>query len=131
MLDLLGARPVTVKAGQTATIKIPFKGRPPPKVTWYKDGLEVMEDERTKVERAADSTTLVLSRWGAKDAVTHSFTVCGLYYSCLNMPKFPNIPAQSACLSRCVREDSGAIMLRLKSDCGTAVANLHLNVIGG
>uniref|UniRef100_A0A667WSX9 Immunoglobulin superfamily member 22 n=2 Tax=Myripristis murdjan TaxID=586833 RepID=A0A667WSX9_9TELE len=91
VLDLLGARPVTVKAGQTATIKIPFKGRPPPKVTWYKDGLEVMEDERTKVERAADSTTLVLSR--------------------------------------CVREDSGAIMLRLKSDCGTAVANLHLNVI--
>ncbi|XP_042352847.1 immunoglobulin superfamily member 22-like [Plectropomus leopardus] len=91
VLDLLGARPVTVKAGQTATIKIPFKGNPPPKVTWYKDGVEVMEDERTKVERTADSTSLVLSR--------------------------------------CVREDSGAIVLRLKSDCGTAVANLHLNVI--
>ncbi|XP_044050814.1 immunoglobulin superfamily member 22-like isoform X2 [Siniperca chuatsi] len=91
VLDLLGARPMTVKAGQTATIKIPFKGKPPPKVTWYKDGVEVMEDERTKVERTADGTSLVLSR--------------------------------------CVREDSGAIMLRLKSDCGTAVANLHLNVI--
>uniref|UniRef100_A0A8D3A9S6 Immunoglobulin superfamily member 22 n=1 Tax=Scophthalmus maximus TaxID=52904 RepID=A0A8D3A9S6_SCOMX len=90
-LDLLGARPVTVKAGQTAAIKIPFRGKPPPKVTWYRDGVEVMEDERTKVERTADSTSLVLSR--------------------------------------CVREDSGAIMLRLKSDCGTAVANLHLNVI--
>ncbi|XP_044213840.1 immunoglobulin superfamily member 22-like isoform X2 [Thunnus albacares] len=90
-LDLLGAQPVTVKAGQTATIKIPFKGKPPPKVTWYKDGVEVTEDERTKVERTADGTSLVLSR--------------------------------------CVREDSGAIMLRLKSDCGTAVANLHLNVI--
>nr|XP_033491616.1 immunoglobulin superfamily member 22-like isoform X1 [Epinephelus lanceolatus] len=91
VLDLLGARPVTVKAGQTATIKIPFKGKPPPKVTWYKDGMEVMEDERTKMERTADSTSLVLSR--------------------------------------CVREDSGAIVLRLKSDCGTAVANMHLNVI--
>ncbi|XP_028440258.1 immunoglobulin superfamily member 22 isoform X1 [Perca flavescens] len=91
VLDLLGARPVTVKAGQTATIKIPFKGKPPPKITWYKDGVEVMEDERNKVERTADGTSLVLSR--------------------------------------CVREDSGAIMLRLKSDCGTAVANLHLNVI--
>lgn len=91
VLDLLGARPVTVKAGQSATIKIPFKGRPLPKVTWFKDGVEVMEDERTKIERTADSTSLVLSR--------------------------------------CVREDSGAIMLRLKSDCGTAVANLHLNVI--
>ncbi|KAG7244515.1 hypothetical protein INR49_030167 [Caranx melampygus] len=91
VLDLLGAQPVTVKAGQTATIKIPFKGKPLPKITWYKDGVEVMEDERTKVERTADSTCLVLSR--------------------------------------CVREDSGAIMLRLKSDCGTTVANLHLNVI--
>lgn len=91
LLELLGAQPVTVKAGQTATIKIPFKGRPPPRVTWYKDGLELMEDERTKVERTVDSTTLVLSK--------------------------------------CEREDSGALMLRLKSDCGTAVANLHLNVL--
>ncbi|KAE8296494.1 Immunoglobulin superfamily member 22 [Larimichthys crocea] len=91
VLDLFGAQPLTVKAGQTATIKIPFQGKPPPKVTWYKDGVEVMEDERTKVERTGDSTSLVLSR--------------------------------------CVREDSGAIMLRLKSECGTAVANLHLNVI--
>ncbi|XP_033823481.2 immunoglobulin superfamily member 22-like [Periophthalmus magnuspinnatus] len=91
VLDVLGAQPVTVKAGQTATIKIPFKGKPPPKVTWYKDGVEVMEDERTKMERSADGTTLVLTR--------------------------------------CVREDSGAVMLRLKSDCGTAVANMHLDVI--
>ncbi|KAM8752242.1 immunoglobulin superfamily member 22-like [Acanthopagrus schlegelii] len=91
VLDLLAARPVTVKAGQTAAVKIPFKGKPPPKVTWYKDGAEVIEDERTKVERSADSTSLVLSR--------------------------------------CVREDSGVIMLRLKSDCGTAVATLHLDVI--
>ncbi|KAK2842051.1 hypothetical protein Q5P01_012251 [Channa striata] len=91
VLDLFAAQPVTVKRGQTATIKIPFKGKPLPKVTWYKDGVEVMEDERTKVERTADSTTLVLSR--------------------------------------CVREDSGTVMLRLKSDCGTAVATLHLNVI--
>lgn len=64
VLDLLGARPVVVKAGQTATIKIPFKGKPPPKVTWYKDGVEVTEDERTKVEKTADGTSLVLSRWG-------------------------------------------------------------------
>ncbi|KAM7396477.1 hypothetical protein PAMP_019513 [Pampus punctatissimus] len=91
VLDLLGARPVTVKAGQTATIKIPFKGKPPPKVTWYKDGVEFMEDERTKVERTGDCTSLVLSR--------------------------------------CVREDSCAVMLRLKSDCGTAVVSLHLNII--
>lgn len=71
MLDLLGARPVTVKAGQTATIKIPFRGKPPPKVTWYKDGVEVTEDERTKVERTADGTTLVLSRWVSRNGRHH------------------------------------------------------------
>lgn len=63
VLDLLATRPVTVKAGQTAIIKTPFRGKPLPKVTWHKDGVEVTEDERTKVERAADSTSLVLSRW--------------------------------------------------------------------
>nr|XP_057932598.1 immunoglobulin superfamily member 22-like [Doryrhamphus excisus] len=91
VLDMLGTQPVTVKAGQTATIKIPFKGKPPPKVTWYKDGVEVVEGKRMKVERTADSTTLVINK--------------------------------------CVREDSGAVVLRLKSDSGTATVNLHLNVI--
>ncbi|XP_029107754.1 immunoglobulin superfamily member 22-like [Scleropages formosus] len=91
MLEVLAIHPVTVKAGQTATIKIPFKGKPTPKVTWYKDGIEMTEDDRTSVEREVDSTTLVLTK--------------------------------------CVREDSGAVMLRLKSDCGTAIANLHLNVV--
>lgn len=57
------AQPVTVKAGQTATINIPFRGKPLPKITWYKDGAEVLEDERTKVERTADVTSLILSRW--------------------------------------------------------------------
>ena len=92
MLEVLSSQPVTVKAGQTATIKIPFRGKPAPRITWYKDGIEVTEDERTTVERGADHTTLTLSN--------------------------------------CVREDSGAIVVKLKSDCGMAVANLHLNVVG-
>ncbi|CAB1434557.1 unnamed protein product [Pleuronectes platessa] len=57
-----GTNPVTVKADQTATIKIPFRGRPLPKVTWYRDGVEVTEEERTKMQRTADSTSLLLSR---------------------------------------------------------------------
>ncbi|XP_061772633.1 immunoglobulin superfamily member 22-like [Nerophis ophidion] len=91
VLDMLESQPVRLKAGQTATIKIPFKGKPPPKVTWYKDGVEMVEDERMKVERTSDSTTLVIHR--------------------------------------CVREDSGAVQLRLKSDCGTTTAHLQLQVI--
>ncbi|XP_030646476.1 immunoglobulin superfamily member 22-like [Chanos chanos] len=90
-LEILSTEPVTVKAGQTATIKIPFSGKPVPKVTWYRDGIEVVEDGRTVVERAEDSTTLVLSK--------------------------------------CVREDSGAVMLKLKSDCGSATASLQLLVV--
>ncbi len=122
---------MTVKAGQTATIKIPFKGKPLPKVAWYKDGVEVVEDERTKVERTADSTSLVLSRWVSREGAPSSQTFYDLFQR-----SETNLNADthflSLCLfTRCVREDSGAIMLRLKSDCGTAVANLHLNVIGG
>lgn len=122
-----------MKAGQTATIKIPFKGKPPPKVTWYKDGVEVMEDERTKVERTADGTSLVLCRWVSREG-RHPVRYFMIFSKATHKLKHIHISKYflSLCLcTRCVREDSGAIMLRLKSDCGTAVANLHLNVIGG
>eukprot|EP00062_Callorhinchus_milii_P025727 gi/632987019/ref/XP_007910562.1/ PREDICTED: immunoglobulin superfamily member 22 [Callorhinchus milii] len=91
LLALLAKEPITVKAGQTATIKIPFHGKPVPKISWFRDGLEVCEDEKTELEKSPTQAVLVLKA--------------------------------------CVREDSGNILLKLKSDCGTAVANLHLNVI--
>ncbi|XP_059829909.1 immunoglobulin superfamily member 22-like [Hypanus sabinus] len=90
-LAALAKDPITVKAGHTATIKIPFKGKPFPKITWIKDGIEVFEDERTEIEKSPTQTVLVLNH--------------------------------------CVREDSGNITLKLKSDCGSASANLQLNVI--
>ncbi|XP_061466182.1 immunoglobulin superfamily member 22 isoform X2 [Rhineura floridana] len=91
VLEALAAHPVTVKAGQTAYIKVPFKGKPLPKVTWFKDGIEVTEEERVVIERTNDQALLTIKN--------------------------------------CVREDSGNVMLRLKSSCGTAVAHLHLNVL--
>uniref|UniRef100_A0A4W3GQM3 Immunoglobulin superfamily member 22 n=1 Tax=Callorhinchus milii TaxID=7868 RepID=A0A4W3GQM3_CALMI len=90
-LEVGTKEPITVKAGQTATIKIPFHGKPVPKISWFRDGLEVCEDEKTELEKSPTQAVLVLKA--------------------------------------CVREDSGNILLKLKSDCGTAVANLHLNVI--
>ncbi|XP_053123582.1 immunoglobulin superfamily member 22 isoform X1 [Hemicordylus capensis] len=91
VLEALAAHPVTVKAGQTAYIKVPFKAKPLPKVSWYKDGIEVTEEERVTMERANDHALLTIKH--------------------------------------CVREDSGSIMLKLKSDCGSAIAHLHLNVL--
>nr|XP_028588967.1 immunoglobulin superfamily member 22 [Podarcis muralis] len=91
VLEALAAHPVTVKAGQTANIKVPFRAKPLPKVTWFKDGIEVTEEDRIEFERTNDQALLTIKN--------------------------------------CVREDSGAILLRLKSDCGTATAQLHLNVI--
>ncbi|XP_069753359.1 immunoglobulin superfamily member 22-like [Narcine bancroftii] len=91
ILAALAKDPITVKAGHTATIKIPFKGKPMPKITWIKDGIEVFEDDRTEIEKSPTQTVLVLKH--------------------------------------CVREDSGNVTLKLKSDCGSASANLQLNVI--
>lgn len=74
---------MTVKAGQTATIKIPFKGKPPPKVTWYRDGVEVTEDERTKVERTADGTSLVLSRCVSREGRVATHNVKTVHTKCV------------------------------------------------
>uniref|UniRef100_UPI00398E8544 immunoglobulin superfamily member 22-like n=1 Tax=Pristiophorus japonicus TaxID=55135 RepID=UPI00398E8544 len=91
LLAALAKDPITVKAGQTATIKIPFKGKPIPKVTWFKDGIEVFEDNRTEIEKSPTQTVLVIKH--------------------------------------CVREDSGNLTLKLKSDSGSTTANMQLNVI--
>uniref|UniRef100_A0A4W4HKI3 Immunoglobulin superfamily member 22 n=1 Tax=Electrophorus electricus TaxID=8005 RepID=A0A4W4HKI3_ELEEL len=91
LLEALSSQPVTVKAGETATIRIPFRGKPAPRAAWHRDGLELVEDGRTVVEHRGGCSTLVLSR--------------------------------------CVREDSGHITLRLKSDCGSASATVQLKVI--
>ncbi|CAM4567004.1 unnamed protein product [Lepidochelys olivacea] len=91
VLEVLAAHPVTVKAGHTAYIKVPFKGKPLPKVTWFKDGIEVTEEEKVVMEKASDFAMLTIKN--------------------------------------CVREDSGNIMLKLKNDCGSAIANMFLNVV--
>uniref|UniRef100_A0A8C3XRJ0 Immunoglobulin superfamily member 22 n=1 Tax=Chelydra serpentina TaxID=8475 RepID=A0A8C3XRJ0_CHESE len=91
VLEVLTAHPVTVKAGHTAYIKVPFKGKPLPKVTWFKDGIEVTEEEKVVMEKTSDYATLTIKK--------------------------------------CVREDSGNIMIKLKNDCGSAIANMFLNVV--
>lgn len=92
ILEALAAHPVTVKVGHTANIKVPFKAKPLPKVTWYKDGVEVTEEERVSMERREDQALLTISK--------------------------------------CVREDSGLVLLKLKNDYGSVTATVHLSVLG-
>ncbi|ELK15969.1 Immunoglobulin superfamily member 22 [Pteropus alecto] len=91
ILEALAAHPVTVKVGHTANIKVPFKAKPLPKVTWYKDGVEVTEEERVSMERREDQALLTISK--------------------------------------CVREDSGLVLLKLKNDYGSVTATVHLSVL--
>lgn len=68
MLEALAAHPVTVKVGHTANIKVPFRAKPLPKVTWYKDGVEVTEEERVSMERGEDQALLTISNCVREDS---------------------------------------------------------------
>lgn len=68
VLEALAAHPVTVKVGHTANIKVPFRAKPLPKVTWYKDGIEVTEEERVSMERKEDQAVLTISNCVREDS---------------------------------------------------------------
>ncbi|KAI4553083.1 hypothetical protein MJT46_016377 [Ovis ammon polii x Ovis aries] len=93
VLEALAAHPVTVRVGHTANIKVPFRAKPMPKVTWYKEGREMTEEERVSMKRGDHQALLTISK--------------------------------------CVREDSGLILLGLKNDHGSTTATLHLSVLDG
>lgn len=59
---------MTVKVGHTANIKVPFRAKPLPKVTWYKDGVEVTEEERVSMERREDQALLTISNCVREDS---------------------------------------------------------------
>ncbi|PKU49186.1 immunoglobulin superfamily member 22 [Limosa lapponica baueri] len=52
ILGLFAAHSVTVKTTHTASSKVPFKAKPMPKVTWFKDGIEVTEEEWSATHNA-------------------------------------------------------------------------------
>ncbi|XP_059806605.1 immunoglobulin-like and fibronectin type III domain-containing protein 1 [Hypanus sabinus] len=68
MLDQLGKKPILVKAGHTATVKVQFKGKQPMKVSWYKDGDELFNDKRIKIDNAGNFTRLSISNCNRKDS---------------------------------------------------------------
>ncbi|XP_036386507.1 immunoglobulin-like and fibronectin type III domain-containing protein 1 [Megalops cyprinoides] len=62
------SEPVTVKNGQSATFKLPFVGREPMKVQWYREGEELTEDANIKVERAPGHSRLLIRKLHRKDS---------------------------------------------------------------
>ncbi|XP_072133746.1 uncharacterized protein [Mobula birostris] len=68
VLDQLGMKPILVKAGQTAAVKVPFKGKLPMKVSWYKDGDELFSDNRIKIDNAGNFTRLSIFNCNRKDS---------------------------------------------------------------
>ncbi|XP_078277083.1 immunoglobulin-like and fibronectin type III domain-containing protein 1 [Rhinoraja longicauda] len=68
VLDQLGKDPIVVKAGQSAAVKVPFTGKPPMKVSWCKDGDELLTDNRIKINNIGDFTRLSISNCNRKDS---------------------------------------------------------------
>ncbi|KAM9764317.1 LOW QUALITY PROTEIN: immunoglobulin superfamily member 22 [Dama dama] len=62
VLEALAAHPVTVRVSHTANIKVPFREKPLPRETWYKEGTK-MTEERASVERGDDQALLAISKW--------------------------------------------------------------------
>lgn len=49
-MDMSGIKDVNVKAGQTITIKIPYKGFPKPTAAWVNGENDIEEDSRTDLK---------------------------------------------------------------------------------
>uniref|UniRef100_A0A2K6FXV0 Immunoglobulin superfamily member 22 n=1 Tax=Propithecus coquereli TaxID=379532 RepID=A0A2K6FXV0_PROCO len=97
VLEALAAHPVTVKVGHTAHIEVPFRAKPLPKVTWYKDSMEVTEEERVSMERGEDQALLTITKCVLEDSGLvllkckndHGSVTATLHLNVLDCPKPP------------------------------------------
>ncbi|KAM7226604.1 hypothetical protein CapIbe_022749 [Capra ibex] len=97
VLEALAAHPVTVRVGHTANIKVPFRAKPLPKVTWYKEGREMTEEERVSMKRGDDQALLTISKGVREDSGLillglkndHGSATATLHLSVLDHPKPP------------------------------------------
>lgn len=61
------SQPVIVKVGNSTTFKLPFVGREPMKIQWYRNGEELLDDNTTKIEKSFTQSRLLLSKCQRKD----------------------------------------------------------------
>ncbi|XP_076132939.1 immunoglobulin-like and fibronectin type III domain-containing protein 1 [Alosa pseudoharengus] len=62
------SEPVIVRVGQNAVFKLPFEGRDPMKIQWYREGEELLDDTNVKIEKSLTQSRLLLSRCQRKES---------------------------------------------------------------
>nr|XP_039274734.1 muscle M-line assembly protein unc-89-like [Styela clava] len=69
IIDQLAKTPIVVNAGETATIKIPVDGNPPPSASWMHDGEEILpvKHHRAKKDSTTKDVTLKITKCQRSD----------------------------------------------------------------
>ncbi|KAL7833031.1 hypothetical protein SRHO_G00300490, partial [Serrasalmus rhombeus] len=67
--DALGkfSEPIIIKAGENAIFKLPFSGKEPMKVQWFKDEEELLHGPNAKIESSSTHSRLFLTKCQRKD----------------------------------------------------------------
>ncbi|XP_051997352.1 immunoglobulin-like and fibronectin type III domain-containing protein 1 [Xyrauchen texanus] len=104
------AKPVVIKHNHKATFKMPYIGREPCKVQWYKDGEELTSDTNCKIEISEGESCLLLNKLQRKDngeikiKIKNEFgTVEALsYLVVLAYPGQPSVPKVVSAIKDCI-----------------------------
>uniref|UniRef100_A0A8B9IW33 Fibronectin type-III domain-containing protein n=1 Tax=Amazona collaria TaxID=241587 RepID=A0A8B9IW33_9PSIT len=73
--DILGTTSIIAKAGEDVQTMIPFKGRPPPTVTWRKGDKNLGIDERYIIQNTESSTLLTIPQVTRNDTGKYVLTI--------------------------------------------------------
>ncbi|EDO49554.1 predicted protein, partial [Nematostella vectensis] len=64
-------KPIEVKHGEEATTSLEIKGKPKPKVTWYKDGKVLRESKNIQLKSIGDTYSIRIVRTAPEDVGTY------------------------------------------------------------
>lgn len=70
-----GSKDLTVRAGETLRIIVPYQASPKPKVTWSKVGEELKEDDRVKFSLNPQEAELIAQKATLKDSGVYNCTL--------------------------------------------------------
>ncbi|XP_043097317.1 immunoglobulin-like and fibronectin type III domain-containing protein 1 [Puntigrus tetrazona] len=62
------SEPVIVKAGENASFKLPFSGKEPIKIQWFKEDEELLEGHGVRIEKSSAHSRLLLTKCQRKDS---------------------------------------------------------------